>query len=101
MLLQDYYELGVILTRKRLFTQATKNLEKAKKLWDGEESDLAQVRRLLRLQENSLKGLLTVVGSKHSTVDCKAGGAGVHDNFNVFVCCWTFLLCHLTTATGV
>lgn len=42
--LQDYYELGVILTRKKLFTQATKNLEKAKKLWDGEESDLAQVR---------------------------------------------------------
>jgi len=40
---QDYYELGVILTRKKLFTQATKNLEKAKKLWDGEESDLAQV----------------------------------------------------------
>jgi hypothetical protein len=40
---QDYYELGVILTRKKLYTQATKNLEKAKKLWDGEESDLAQV----------------------------------------------------------
>jgi hypothetical protein len=41
--LQDYYELGVILTRKKLFTQATKNLEKAKKTWDGEEADLAQV----------------------------------------------------------
>lgn len=41
--LQDYFELGVILTRKRLFTQATKNLEKAKKVWDGEESELAQV----------------------------------------------------------
>eukprot|EP00879_Flechtneria_rotunda_P017710 GHRR01018564.1.p1 GENE.GHRR01018564.1~~GHRR01018564.1.p1 ORF type:complete len:240 (+),score=48.77 GHRR01018564.1:88-807(+) len=40
---EDYYELGVILTRKKLYTQATKNLEKAKKLWDGEESDLAQV----------------------------------------------------------
>jgi hypothetical protein len=44
--IQDYYELGVILTRKKLFTQATKNLEKAKKLWDGEESDLAQVKTL-------------------------------------------------------
>jgi hypothetical protein len=51
VLLQDYYELGVILTRKRLFTQATKNLEKAKKLWDGEESDLAQVRALLGIQQ--------------------------------------------------
>ena len=40
---QDYFELGVVLTRKKLFTQATKNLEKAKKVWDGEESELAQV----------------------------------------------------------
>lgn len=44
---EDYYELGVILTRKKLFTQATKNLEKAKKLWDGDESELAQVHNAL------------------------------------------------------
>ena len=44
---EDYFELGVILTRKRLFTQATKNLEKAKKVWDGEESELAQVHNAL------------------------------------------------------
>lgn len=59
---QDYYELGVILTRKKLFTQATKNLEKAKKLWDGEESDLAQVCggqivRGYRVSRNSVQGL--------------------------------------------
>lgn len=42
-LLQDYFELGVILLRKKLFTQATKNLEKAKKTWDGEPDELAQV----------------------------------------------------------
>ena len=41
--MQDYYELGVILLRKKLFTQATKNLEKAKKTWDGEPDELAQV----------------------------------------------------------
>jgi hypothetical protein len=40
---QDYFELGVILTRKKLYTQATKNLEKAKKVWEGEETELAQV----------------------------------------------------------
>ena len=28
---RDYFELGVILLRKKLYTQATKNLEKAKK----------------------------------------------------------------------
>ena len=44
---KDYYELGVILTRKKLFTQATKNLEKAKKVWDGDESELAQVHNAL------------------------------------------------------
>ena len=40
---QDYFELGVILLRKKLFTQATKNLEKAKKTWSGEPDELAQV----------------------------------------------------------
>lgn len=40
---QDYFELGVILLRKKLFTQATKNLEKAKKTWNGEPEELAQV----------------------------------------------------------
>ena len=44
---KDYYELGVILTRKKLFTQATKNLEKAKKVWDGDEAELAQVHNAL------------------------------------------------------
>lgn len=44
---EDYFELGVILTRKRLYTQATKNLEKAKKIWDGEENELAQVHNAL------------------------------------------------------
>ncbi|KAL0054773.1 hypothetical protein WJX82_002178 [Trebouxia sp. C0006] len=40
---EDYFELGVILLRKKLFTQATKNLEKAKKTWNGEPDELAQV----------------------------------------------------------
>lgn len=44
---EDFYELGVILTRKKLFTQATKNLEKAKKVWDGDEAELAQVHNAL------------------------------------------------------
>ena len=41
--LQDYFELGVILLRKKLYTQATKNLEKALKAWQGEPEELAQV----------------------------------------------------------
>jgi tetratricopeptide (TPR) repeat protein len=44
---EDYYELGVILTRKKLYTQATKNLEKARRAWDGDEGELAQVHNAL------------------------------------------------------
>lgn len=44
---EDYFELGVILLRKKLFTQATKNLEKAKKTWSGEPDELAQVHNAL------------------------------------------------------
>jgi hypothetical protein len=40
---EDYFELGVVLARKRLYTQALKNYTKAVKLWDGEEVELAQV----------------------------------------------------------
>lgn len=43
---EDYYELGVVLTRKRLYTQALQNYLKAIKLWEGDESDLAEVRDL-------------------------------------------------------
>ena len=35
----------MILLRKKLYTQATKNLEKASRMWDGEPEELAQVRR--------------------------------------------------------
>ncbi|GAB4817822.1 hypothetical protein N2152v2_004868 [Parachlorella kessleri] len=44
---EDYFELGVILLRKKLFTQATKNLERAKKGWEGEPEELAQVHNAL------------------------------------------------------
>lgn len=44
---EDYFELGVILLRKKLFTQATKNLEKARKEWEGEAEELAQVHNAL------------------------------------------------------
>ena len=46
LMLQETFELGVILLRKKLFTQAVKNLEKARKSWDGEPDELAQVRNL-------------------------------------------------------
>lgn len=44
---EDYFELGVILLRKKLYTQATRNLEKAKGAWEGAPEDLAQVHNAL------------------------------------------------------
>ncbi len=44
---EDYFELGVILLRKKLYTQATRNLEKAKGNWQGAPEDLAQVHNAL------------------------------------------------------
>eukprot|EP00951_Prasinocladus_malaysianus_P014180 scaffold107793_cov42-Prasinocladus_malaysianus.AAC.2 len=40
---EDYFELGVVLVRKKLYTQATQNLKSAQELWDGEPEELAQV----------------------------------------------------------
>ena len=44
--LQDCFELGVILLRKKLYTQAVKNLERARKSWNGLPDELAQVQPL-------------------------------------------------------
>ncbi|KAF6259009.1 hypothetical protein COO60DRAFT_1515719 [Scenedesmus sp. NREL 46B-D3] len=70
---EDYYELGVILTRKRLFTQATKNLEKAKKLWDGEESDLAQVHNALGFCYFSMEKVDMAIQEYQKAVDLQQG----------------------------
>lgn len=43
---EDFFELGVVLARKRLYTQALKNYTKAVKLWDGADVELAQVQPL-------------------------------------------------------
>ena len=40
---QDLFQLGVILLRKKLYTQACRHLEKAKKNWGGDPEELAQV----------------------------------------------------------
>ncbi|CAD7697262.1 unnamed protein product [Ostreobium quekettii] len=44
---EEYFELGAVLLRKKLFTQATKNLEKAIEVWDGEGTEIAQVHNAL------------------------------------------------------
>lgn len=44
---EDCFELGVILLRKKLFTQAVKNLDRARRSWNGLPDELAQVHNAL------------------------------------------------------
>ena len=39
----EYYELGVLLIRKKLFATALKHLDSAKRQWEGDEEGLAQL----------------------------------------------------------
>jgi len=39
----EYYELGVLLIRKKLFATALKHLDSAKRAWEGDEEGLAQL----------------------------------------------------------
>ncbi|GBG59375.1 hypothetical protein CBR_g38402 [Chara braunii] len=40
---QEYFDLGAVMLRKKLYVQANKYLEQAIKKWEGDEADLAQV----------------------------------------------------------
>lgn len=53
LLTQDLFQLGVILLRKKLYTQACRHLDKAKKNWGGDPEELAQVRNLFRRRDKS------------------------------------------------
>mmetsp|Transcript_19887 Transcript_19887/g.60051 ORF Transcript_19887/g.60051 Transcript_19887/m.60051 type:complete len:273 (+) Transcript_19887:154-972(+) len=44
---EDSFQLGVVLLRKKLFTQAVKHLQKAKENWGGDPDELAQVHNAL------------------------------------------------------
>lgn len=43
----DYFEMGSIMLRKKVYTQAIRNLQLAAENWDGDEEDLAQVHNAL------------------------------------------------------
>ena len=70
---EDSFELGVILLRKKLFTQATKNLEKAKKNWQGEEEELAQVHNALGYSYFNMDRLEAAVAEYKQAVALQPG----------------------------
>merc|ERR1712196_674659 len=44
---KDYFELGAVLLRMKLYSQALRNLEKSIKKWDGQSVEQAQVYKAL------------------------------------------------------
>lgn len=70
---EDYFELGVILLRKKLFTQATSNLEKAMKKWDGEPEELAQVHNALGYSYFNLEKVDAAVREYKKAVELQPG----------------------------
>jgi len=70
---EDYFELGVILLRKKLFTQATKNLEKARKDWGGEEEELAQVHNALGYAYFNMEAIDKAVAEYKAAVSLQPG----------------------------
>lgn len=74
---QDFFELGVILLRKKLYTQATKNLEKASRIWDGEPEELAQVRAPAHSRGPVIGVLNILITSTLSHPSCAIPDSGV------------------------
>lgn len=72
----DYYELGVILLRKKLFTQANQNLKKALKTWDpetGESEVLAQVHNALGYSYFNLDRFEEAIKQYRTAVEMQPG----------------------------
>lgn len=72
----DYYELGVILLRKKLFTQANQNLKKALKTWDPETGDsevLAQVHNALGYSYFNLDRFEEAIKQYRTAVEMQPG----------------------------
>lgn len=70
---EDYFELGVILLRKKLFTQATTNLEKALKSWEGEPEELAQVHNALGYSYFNLEKTDAAIREYRKAVELQPG----------------------------
>jgi hypothetical protein len=54
---EEYFEMGSIMLRKKVFTQAVRNLKLAAQMWDGDQEDLAQIHNALGF------GYLSTVGA--------------------------------------
>lgn len=70
---EDHFELGVILLRKKLFTQATKSLEKARKEWEGEPEELAPVHNALGYSFFNLENIDRAIMEYRRAVELQPG----------------------------
>jgi tetratricopeptide (TPR) repeat protein len=70
---EDQFELGAILLRKKLFTQAQAALERAKRSWDGAPEELAQVHNALGYALFNQERLAAAVAEYQAAVALQPG----------------------------
>lgn len=70
---EDYFELGAILMRKKLYSQAVKNLEKCRSMYQGNEPELAQVLNALGFAYASLERAELAIATYREAVRLQPG----------------------------
>lgn len=63
----------MILLRKKLYTQATKNLERAQKSWSGEPEELAQVHNALGFAFFNMEKVDPAISQYRKAVELQPG----------------------------
>merc|ERR1712118_138035 len=76
----DYFALGAVLMKKKLYAQALRNLEKSAKLWDTDEVELAQVYNALGFAYADLGRLDKALGSFRKALCLQPGYTIAYNN---------------------
>jgi tetratricopeptide (TPR) repeat protein len=92
---EEFFELGVVLLRKKSYTQAITNLQKALAVWDGEPEEKAQAYNALGCEPRSTAPPACYItstpprafssNSRCGPVPERRGGGGVGCSFALFM----------------
>lgn len=69
----EFFELGVVLLRKRYYAPAVKNLKSAIETWEGDEADLSQVHNALGFAYVGMNSLSAAIREYRTAVEFQPG----------------------------
>jgi len=70
---EEYFEMGSIMLRKKVYTQAVRNLKLAAEMWKGDQEDLAQIHNALGFGYLSTDKFTESVAEFKRAVDLQPG----------------------------